>query len=134
MDGAAAFWLFLAVGAASLFSFIAVAAWAGARHAERETYYRTELIKKAMESPSAAGLEYLRERDRETALRAASKARSGLRLGGLVAVAAGIGLMFFLNEISVYQTGGERNAYLIGLIPILVGAVVFVYSFFTSKE
>src|SRR5688572_18345696 len=103
MDGTAAFWLFLAVGAASLFSFIAVAAWAGARHAERETYYRTELIKKAMESPSGAGLEYLRERDRETALRAARKARSGLRLGGLVAVAAGIGLMVFLRAIVVYD-------------------------------
>lgn len=134
MDSGAALFLFLAVGAASLFSFIAVAVWTGARYAERETYYHSELIKKAMEAPSAAGLDYLRERDRENALRAARKTRSGMRLGGLVTVAAGIGLMIFLNEISVYQTGGERNVYLVGLIPILVGAVLFVYSFFNLKE
>ena len=65
MDSGAALFLFLAVGAASLFSFIAVAVWSGARYAERETYYHSELIKKAMESPSTAGLDYLRERDRE---------------------------------------------------------------------
>jgi ferric-dicitrate binding protein FerR (iron transport regulator) len=134
MDGGAAFFLFLAVGAASLFSFIAVAAWAGARQAERETYYRTELIKKAMESPTPAALDYLRDRDREAAERRARKTRSGLRLGGLVAVAAGVGLMVFLNGITTYKTGDERNAYLLGLIPVLVGATLFVYSFFNSKE
>jgi hypothetical protein len=134
MDSGSAFFLFLAVGAASLFSFIAVAVWSGARYAERETYYHSELIKKAMESPSAAGLDYLRERDRENALRSARKTRSGIRLGGLVTVAAGGGLMMFLNQISVYETGGERNVYLVGLIPILVGAVLFVYSLFSWKE
>jgi hypothetical protein len=134
MDSGPAFFLFLAVGAASLFSFIAVAAWAGARLAERETYYRTELIKKAMESPSAAALDYLRERDRENDLQKARKTRSGIRLGGIVSVAAGIGLMVFLNQIAIYETGGERNVYLLGLIPILVGATLFVYSLFTWKE
>jgi hypothetical protein len=134
MDSGAAFFLFLAVGAASLFSFVAVAVWAGTRYAEREKYYHNELVKKAMESPSTAGLEYLRERDRETALQQTRKTRSGVRLGGLVAVAAGIGLMVFLNEISIYETGGERNVYLIGLIPILVGTVLFFYSFFSWRE
>jgi hypothetical protein len=134
MDSGAAFFLFLAVGAASLFSFIAVAVWSGARYAERETYYHSELIKKAMESPSAAGLDYLRERDRDNALRAARKTRSGMRVGGLVAVAAGIGLMTFLHEIGVHGTGGERNVYFVGLIPILVGAVLFAYSFFNVTE
>ena len=42
--------------------------------------------------------------------------------------------MMFLDQIAVYETGGERNVYLLGLIPILVGAVLFVYSFFSSKE
>jgi len=134
MESGPAFFLFLAVGAASLFSFIAVAVWTGARHAERETYYHSELIKKAMESPSAAGLDYLRERDRENARRAARKTRSGMRLGGLVAVAAGLGLMLFLDQISVYKTGGERNVYLVGVIPILIGAVLFAYSFFKVTE
>jgi hypothetical protein len=134
MEGSAALFLFLAVGVASLFSFIAVATWAGARHAERETYYRTELIKKAMESPSAAGLDYLRERDREMASRAAHKTRSGIRLGGLVAVAAGVGLMVFLRGISLESIGNERGVYLLGLIPILVGVTLFGYSFFSPTE
>jgi len=134
MDSGAALFLFLGIGAASLFSFLAVGAWAGARHAERETYYHTELIKKAMESPSTAALDYLRERDHEAARRAALKTRSGFRLGGLIAVAAGVGLMVFLNQIAIYATGGERNVYLLGLIPILVGTTVFGYSFFSPKE
>ena len=134
METGPALFLFLAVGAASLFSFVAVAVWSGARYAERETYYHSELIKKAMESPSAAGLDYLRERDRENALRSARKTRSGIRLGGLIAVAAGVGLMVFLNQIAVSAAGGERNVYLLGLIPILVGATLFGYSFFSPTE
>ena len=134
MDSSAAFFLFLGVGAAALFSFISVAVWTGTRYAEREKFYDNELIKKAMESPSTAALEYLRERDREAARQQARKTRSGLRLGGLCAVAAGIGLMVFLHEITVHQTGGERNVYLLGLMPILVGTVLFVYSFFSAQE
>jgi hypothetical protein len=129
-----AFFLFLAVGAAALFSFISVAVWAGTRYAEREKYYNNELVKKAMEAPTTAGLDYLRERDREATRQQARKARSGLRLGGLCAVAVGIGLMVALHEIAVHETGGERNAYLLGLIPLLVGAVLFGYSFFSPQE
>ena len=134
MDSSAALFLFLGVGAAALFSFISVAVWAGTRYAERERFYENELIKKAMESPTTAGLEYLRERDREAARRQAMKTRSGLRLGGLCAAAAGIGLMVFLHEIAVYETGGEQNVYLLGLIPVLVGTVLFAYSFFSAQE
>lgn len=134
MDSGAALFLFLGIGAASLFSFVAVATWAGARYAEREMYYRTELIKKAMESPSTAAMDYLRERDREAAKHAALKTRSGIRLGGLIAVAAGVGLMVFLNQIAVYEVGGERNVYLLGLVPVLVGVTLFGYSFFSPRE
>ena len=108
--------------------------WAGTRYAEREKFHDNELIKKAMESPTTAALEYLRERDREAARRQARKTRSGLRLGGLCAVAVGIGLMVFLKEIAIHEAGGERNVYLLGLIPLFVGAVLFVYSFFSPQE
>ena len=134
MDSGAALFLFLGVGAAALFSFISVAVWAGTRYAEREKYYHNELIKKAMDSPTTAALEYLRERDREAARQQAMKTRSGLRLGGLCAAAVGIGLMVFLHEIAVHEAGGQRNVYLLGLIPLLVGTVLFVYSFFSPQE
>ena len=130
MDSGAALFLFLAVGAASMFSFIAVASWVGARHAERETFYRTELIKKAVDSPtSATALEFLRERDREQERLKAVRVRSGIRLGGLVTTAAGLGLMVFLHEVIT-----EQPIYLGALIPIFVGAVLFAYSFFTPRE
>ena len=130
MNAGAAFFLFLAVGAASLFSFVAVAAWVGARHAERETFYRTELIKKAVDSPtSATALEFLRERDREHERLRAVRQRAGIRLGGLVTTAAGLGLMVFLHEVIT-----DRPIYLASLVPIFVGTVLFGYSFFTAKE
>ena len=46
--------LFFSVGAISLFSFIAVASWSDARRREREAYYKTDLLKKLCESPSAS--------------------------------------------------------------------------------
>ena len=42
--------------------------------------------------------------------------------------------MVFLHEIAVHETGGQRNVYLLGLIPLFVGAVLFVYSFFSPQE
>jgi ferric-dicitrate binding protein FerR (iron transport regulator) len=130
MEPGAALFLFLAVGAASMFSFIAVASWVGARHAERETFYRTELIKKAVDSPaSATALEFLRERDREHERLRAVRQRSAIRLGGLVTTAAGLGLMVSLHEIIT-----DKPIHLAALIPIFVGAALFGYSFFTAKE
>lgn len=130
MDGTAALFLFLAVGAASFFSFVAVATWTTARHSERETFYRTELIKKAVESPTAASaLEFLRERDREHERLKVARTRSGIRLGGLVAAAVGVGLLIFLNAIEP-----NRPIYLVALMPVFVGVVLFGYSIFGPKE
>src|SRR5262245_45443191 len=121
MNPGAALFLFLAVGAASLFSFISVAAWVGARHAERETFYRTERIKKAVDSPTSAGaLEFLRERDREQERLRALRTRSGIRLGGLVTTAAGLGLLVSLHEIVT-----DQPVHLAALVPIFVGVALF---------
>jgi hypothetical protein len=35
---------------------------------------------------------------------------------------------------AIHEAGGERNVYLLGVIPILVGTVLFVYSFFSPNE
>ena len=80
-----AVFMFLSVGAVALFSFIAVASWADARRKEREAYYKSETLKKLSESQgSAAVLELLREEQKQ----AAAKRREGLRLGGLINIAA----------------------------------------------
>jgi hypothetical protein len=118
--------MFLSVGAAALFSFIAVTVWATERRKEREAFYRSETIKKVAESASSgAALEFLRETERVSA----GRIRGGLRLGGLIAMAAGIGVMVFLRAIIP-----GTPVYLAGVIPLLVGAVLLGYGQFLAPR
>jgi hypothetical protein len=117
--------IFLAVGAASLFSFLAVAAWAGSRQQERESYYKNDMLKKLAESqtPGAvATLEYLNEEQRAKRGREEEKKREGFILGGLINTAVGLALMAFLGAIT-----HARPVYLVGLIPLSVGIALLVY-------
>lgn len=118
---------FLTAAAVSLFSFVSVAAWAHARRLEREAFYKSETMKKVAESPggSSAAIELLREEERIRARRR----RDGLRLGGLVNLAVGIGLWVFLLAM-----GSDRPLHMVGLIPMLVGVVLAVYSFLPGPK
>lgn len=122
--------LFLGLGAIALFSFIAVATWSDNRRKEREAYYKSESLKKIAEmdgSSAAKALDYMREEERN----AARRRREGVKLGGLVTVAAGIGLMVFL----IILEDAEEGVYMVGLIPFLIGAALLVYTYiFASKE
>ena len=123
MDPGVAVFVWLSVGSIALFSFLAVAAWTGTRAAEREAYYKNDLLKKIAESPEAGGnaaLQYLREQHRL----AQEKRRGGLLLGGLVTAALGVGLMVFLLAIV------HRPVFFVGLIPLLIGIVIFCYARF----
>jgi hypothetical protein len=120
--------LFLSVGAISLFSFVAVASWSDARRREREAYYKSETLKKIAETQGTGGsaaLEFLRE-DERNAMR---RRREGIKLGGLITAAVGIGLMVFLRA-------EERSepAYLLGLIPLLVGTVLLAYAYLLAPR
>jgi Flp pilus assembly protein TadB len=116
--------MFLSVSVAVMFSFIAVTVWAGERRKEREAYYRSEVIKKFDESATpGAALEFLRETQRISA----RSLRGGLRLAGLIVFAAGIGLMMFLSAV-------HGPPYQVGLIPLLVGAALFVYGQFLAPR
>src|SRR5688572_24800649 len=109
MNAAQLFILMEIVVATASLSLVAVIVWVGARTKEREAYYRSETLKKIAESgTSTAALEYLRETDRINARRI----RGGLRLGGLVTMSVGIGLMVLLRALM------PGNAvYIVGLIP-----------------
>ena len=112
--------VFLSVGAVALFSFVAVASWADARRKEREAYYRSETLKKVAESQGGAALlDLLRDEQRQ----AATRRREGLKLGGLVNIALGIGVMVALAQI-------QRGVFLVGLIPALIGAALLGYAVF----
>jgi hypothetical protein len=122
--------LFLSVGAVALFSFIGVASWADARRKEREAYYKSETIKKIAETPGASGsaaLDYLREEEKI----AVRRQREGLKLGGLITTAVGIGLMLML-----WGVGGknEKGVILVGAIPLLVGVALMTHAFLVGPK
>ena len=116
------------VGSIALFSFLAVTKWSDARRKEREAYYTTEALKKIAES-SAEGaksaVEYLKEQNRN----AARRRLEGLRLGGLISAAVGIGMMAFLRGMD-----HDEPAYLMGLIPLLIGLALAVYGFMLAPR
>jgi hypothetical protein len=102
-------------------AFLSVAVWSQARRKEREALYRSETLKRVADASgpgSTTALEMMREHDRATA----RKRREELRLAGIVATAAGAGLMIFLRAIE-----RREPMYLVGVIPVLVGLSLLVY-------
>jgi|SRR5579863_2869346 hypothetical protein len=90
---------------------------------EREAFYRSEALKKFSEAQGGgaeAALQWMREEDR----RSERRIRGGLRLGGLIVSAVGIGAMIFLYELIP-----DMPVYLAGLIPTLIGAALLTYSY-----
>jgi hypothetical protein len=123
MGADVAVFVWLSIGSIALFTFLGVATWTGTRAKERELYYKSDLLKKIAESPEAGGaaaLQYLREQHRM----AQEKRRGGLQLGGLLLAAIGVGTMIFLLAM-VHQP-----VFFVGLIPLLIGAVLFFFGRF----
>lgn len=128
------FWIFcfLSVGAVALFGFLAVAAWAGSRQQERESYYRNDMLKKLAESDTqsaAATIAYLQEKERAQEARREAKKREGYMLGGLINIAIGAGLMAFLAAI----VQDNRAVGLVGLIPFLIGAALLIHAWLSRN-
>lgn len=118
---------FLIIGAVSLFSFLAVATWTDNRRREREAYYKNETIRKAMEMPGATPAT-VQELVREQQAIADRRRREGLKLGGLVTAAVGIGLMVFL-----IGKPGPR-IYTLGAIPVFIGLALLSYAYFMAPR
>ena len=128
IHGDVAVFLFLSVGAIAVFSFVSVAVWSDNRRKERVAYYRSETLKKIaeMQGPgSTAALDYLREQEQANTRRQ----REGMRLGGLITAAVGIGVMALLRGLA-----HDEPVYLAGLIPLLIGIVLFVYAQFQAPK
>ena len=121
-------WLFLSVGAVALFSFIAVASWADARRREREAYYKSETMRKIVETQGTGAnnaLEVIREQEKIDERRRTE----GIKLGGLVTAAVGIGLLIFLKMLV-----HDEPVYLCGLIPLLIAVAFLIYTYFLAPK
>jgi len=119
---AAGLWVFLSIGAVALFAvFIPMVSWIESRRKEREAYYRAETLRRVAESSgegSKAALELLWEENRQKQM----QIREGLKIGGLINVAVGIGLIPFLKMLLPGQA-----VFLCGLIPLFIGVAMLVY-------
>jgi hypothetical protein len=116
------------VGSIALFSFLGVTTWADARRKEREAYYRSETLKKIAESSGEAArsaMELLREQEKNSAKRRLE----GLKIGGLVTAAIGIGVMALLRGLV-----HDHPVYLAGLIPLLIGVALLIYPFLLAPK
>ncbi len=84
------------------------------------------MLKKIAESPGAgadAALQMYREDQRS----AAERRREGLRIGGLVLVAVGLGLYIFL------RSAGGSEAALSSVLPLFVGIALASSSFLVKR-
>ncbi|MGA3193585.1 MAG: hypothetical protein ABSD39_01160 [Terriglobales bacterium] len=109
------------VGSIALFSFLAVASWSDARRRERETYYKSETLKKIAESSgegARAAIELMREQEKNSVKRRLE----GMKLGGLITAAVGVGVMVLLRGLD-----HDEPVYLAGLIPLLIGLALLLY-------
>jgi hypothetical protein len=122
-----ALFLFLAIGAIALFTFLSVATFTGTRQAEREAYYKAEMMKKIAETGGERNpaLDYLREQERLKAL----KRLGGLKLGGLINTGIGLGLMIFLKALIP-----DTPVYLCGTIEVFIGLALLAYAFWLAPE
>ncbi len=118
---------FLAVGAVSVFTMISVASWSEARRKEREAYYKNDMLKKLADTPGP-GANAALELMRAEAQIGAERTRQGLRIGGMITTAAGIGVLVFLRAL----LGGQEGVFLCGLIPLFVGLALYGSSYLVT--
>jgi hypothetical protein len=114
------------VGAVALFSMISIATWSEARRKERESYYKNDMLKKLADTPgpgATSALELMREEARLGAL----QKRQGLRIGGLVVAAIGIGVMILLKALVK-----DAPVYLSGLLVLLIGVALYGGSYLVT--
>ncbi|MGA3264137.1 MAG: hypothetical protein ABSC47_08850 [Terracidiphilus sp.] len=111
-----------------LFTFLSIAAWGDHRRKEREAFYKAETLRRITEASgegAKAAIDMLREDERLKRI----KSREGMKVGGLVCIAVGIGLTALLLTLEGVHPG---SPYLVGLIPGLIGVALLVYVIFMA--
>ncbi|MGA2085764.1 MAG: hypothetical protein ABSG60_09625 [Terracidiphilus sp.] len=110
------------VGAVAVFAiFMPIKTWIDSQRKEREAFYKAETFRRITEA-SGEGAKEAIELMREESRMERIKQYEGLKLGGLICVAVGIGLTILLRAMS-----GDARITLVGLIPGLIGVAMLVY-------
>ncbi len=112
-----------------VFTFTGVTHWVDSQRKDRESFYRADMLKRFADAPgdgAKQAFELLREQDR---LKRIAK-REGMKLGGLITTAVGVGLCIFLR---VAAGGAAGSPWLIGLIPGFVGIALLIYVYFMAE-
>jgi hypothetical protein len=127
--GSMGLWLFLSIGAVCLFVvFIPVVTWIDSRRKEREAFYKADSIRRLAEASgegARAAIEMMREEERLKRIRTLE----GLKIGGIINLCVGIGLIIFLRAL---MGAGHGSPFLCGLIPGFIGIGMLVYAFFLA--
>lgn len=119
--------LFPIVIIAVVFTFTGVVHWVDSQRKQREAYYKAETLRRITEASgegAKAALELMREDERLKRI----KAREGMKIGGLVNIGVGIGLLIFLHALMP-----GNGIYLCGMIPGLIGVGFLAYVFFLAS-
>jgi hypothetical protein len=123
--------VFLAVSAIALYSYLSVHSYVNGRRKEREAYYKNETVRRLTESQGAgadAAIALLREEDRLQG----NRRLEGIKLGGLITTAVGIGLMIFLG---IANDDNHLIGVAIGIVPLMVGIALLIYAYrLASKQ
>jgi hypothetical protein len=123
-------WLFLSIGAVCLFVvFIPLVTWIDSRRKEREAFYKADTMRRLTESSgegAKAAIELMREEERFKRI----KTLEGLKVGGIINLGVGIGLIIFLRAL---LGAGQGSPFLCGLIPGFIGIGMLVYAFFLAS-
>jgi hypothetical protein len=116
----AGLWIFLSIGAISLFGiFIPTVTWIDSQRKEREAFYKAETFRRLAEASGEGGkaaLELLRQQSRFER----QKGREGMKIGGIICI--GVGAAMCLLVIPQHDHG-----FMVGLIPGFIGVALLIY-------
>jgi len=135
----------MAIFVIGIFTFLSIAAWTNARKREREAFYRSELRKKLIEKWGGESPEQLVELLRDDAKNSelhqlldiggegsqgsSRQKRDGILLAGLITTAVGIGMLIFLKTLPTPEEAAN-----IGIIPLIVGVAILIYSYIVGRQ
>lgn len=103
-------------------AMIVLIVYFGEKRKAKQALYRNELLKKIADSQGDAAdkiMEMIRQEELDIKIRR----REGIKLGGLITAAAGLGAMALL-----FMLAPAQPVWISGVVPLLIGLALFIYA------